>query len=442
LEERVLGKLRWRLMPLLCACFVAAFLDRVNVGFAKLTMLPDVGLTEQSYALGAGIFFIGYFFFEVPSNLILARIGARVWIARIMLVWGIISASMLLVQGPTSFYVLRFLLGAAEAGFFPGVIYYLTLWFPKAYRARAVSTFMLAAVVSLVLGGPLSGWLMDNPALGLKGWQWLFLVEALPSIALAPVVLFALPNGPQSAPWLDHSERAWLLGRLAEDQQAVSSAEAPPSAHDASAPGQPPAASLLQTAKQPRVWLLCGIYFLNVVGGYGLDFFAASLFRDAFPLVSKTELGLLMAVAPLLTIPVMLWYGRRCDARGAHSSYTAWAAIGFSLGLAALALPLSSGLLICAMTLCSASRWSLIGPFWGLATGLLARSASAGAIALINSVGNLGGQAGPLILGQLVTASGSYWRGLAVLSALLLVGAVLALILRGSHRARSVATTA
>ena len=202
IEHRIVSKTTWRLIPFLCLCFMAAFLDRVNVSFAKLTMLGDLGLSQAVYATGAGIFFVGYFLFEVPSNLLLERFGARLWIARIMVVWGLVASAMMFVTDRWSFYALRFLLGAAEAGFFPGVIFYLTHWFPRAYRSRTVSLFMVAAVVSYVVGGPLSGWLMDHPHLGLLGWQCLFLVEGVPSFVLGVAVFFYLPNGPQTARFL------------------------------------------------------------------------------------------------------------------------------------------------------------------------------------------------------------------------------------------------
>ncbi len=214
-ERDLIGKITWRLIPFLCVCFMAAFVDRVNVSFAKLTMLDDLGLSQGVYAMGAGIFFVGYFLFEVPSNLLLERFGARAWIARIMLAWGLVASAMMLVSGRWSFYALRFVLGAAEAGFFPGVIFYLTFWFPRAYRARTVSLFMMAAVLSYVVGGPLSGWLMDHPQLGLRSWQWLFLVEGVPSVLLGVVVLAYLPNGPRDARWLTKDEAGWLTARLA-----------------------------------------------------------------------------------------------------------------------------------------------------------------------------------------------------------------------------------
>jgi len=218
-EQSLMKKLTWKLIPFLCICFMAAFIDRVNVGFAKDTMGAELGFSTAVYGFGAGVFFIGYFLFEVPSNLILERVGARLWIARIMIVWGLISGAMAFVSGTTSFYVLRFLLGAAEAGFFPGVILYLTYWFPAAYRSRTIALFMTAAVMSNIIGSPISGMLLElNGAWGLRGYQWLFMVEALPSLVLGVVVFLRLPNGPRQAKWLSTEELSWLENRLQKER--------------------------------------------------------------------------------------------------------------------------------------------------------------------------------------------------------------------------------
>lgn len=408
-EQRVVRALFWRLIPLLCACFVAAFVDRVNVGFAKLAMLSDLGLSETAYALGAGVFFVGYFLFEVPSNVLLVKVGPRIWIARIMLGWGIVSACMALVRGEASFYALRFLLGVAEAGFFPGVIYLLSSWFPAAYRTRAIASFMMAAVFSFIVGSPISGWLLDHPAFGLAGWQWLFLVEALPSLLLAGAVLWLLPDSPERARWLSGSDREWLRARLATERDA---------SHEQGV-------TLVQIVRKPRVWQLCAIYFLNVVGGYGLDFFAPTLVHATFPELSKTAIGGLLALPPLVTIPAMIAFGRQCDRRANPRESVTLAALVFAVGLGLLALPLPPWVTIVSLTICSVARWSLIGPFWGLPSLVLGGGASAVGIAFINSVGNLGGQAGPLLLSQFRNAAGAYTRGLWVLCALLVLCAVL-----------------
>ena len=414
-------KVAWRLMPLLCACFVAAFIDRVNVGFAKLEMLPDLGLTQSEYAFGAGIFFLGYFLCEVPSNLALVRFGARRWIARIMLMWALVSASMAFVTGARSFYALRFLLGAAEAGFFPGVIYYLTVWFPRRYRGRAVSSFMMAAVFSFVLGSPMSGWLLDHPLLGLSGWQWLFVVEAIPSLVLGFVVLARLPDGPAQAPWLSDEERVWLTEQLEGERSEQ--------AREGSMP-------LGRALRDPRVLVFSLIYFLNVVGGYGVDFFGPTLLARAFPDASSTRLGFIAAIPPIVALPFMVFYGRRADATRDYAGHVALAAFAFAIGLVTLALPTSGALVVLSMTVCVAARWSSIGPFWSLPTAILTGAAAAGGIAWINSLGNLGGHLGPVLLATLAGPSGSLARGLMTFSLLLAVCGGLALFIRARRWGR------
>jgi MFS family permease len=412
-EHVIVGRITRRLVPLLCVCFMAAFIDRVNVSFAKLTMLPDLGLSQDVYAAGAGIFFVGYFVFEVPSNLLLERFGARIWIARIMVLWGIVASCMMFVTDRWSFYALRFALGAAEAGFFPGVILYLTYWYPRAYRARTVSLFMIAAVVSFVVGGPLSGWLMDHPQLGLRSWQWLFLVEGLPSVVLGVVVFFYLPDGPHAARWLSPDERAWLASRLADERAEQERHER---------------LTLAQALRAPRVLFLSFIYFLGVVGAYGLDFFSPTLLAQRFPHLSTSALGRVAAIPPLVTIPLMVLWGRSSDARREHRWHVALPLFALAAGLLLLGLRLPPFALVAALSLCVAGRWCFIPPFWGLPTAMLTGTAAAGGIALINSIGNLGGQAGPVLVSRLASPSGSLATGLAALAALVALCGVLVLL--------------
>lgn len=427
LERQVMRKVAWRLLPFMGICYLAAFLDRVNVSFAKLSMLTDLNLSTSMYATGAGIFFTGYFFFEVPSNLALERVGARLWIARIMLMWGIISSGMMFVSGKWEFYILRFLLGAAEAGFFPGLILYNTYWFPKSYRSRTISIFMTAAVFSFVVGGPLSGWLLDHPQLGLKNWQWLFLVEGVPSFLLGIVVLFYLPNGPATAKWLKPKELAWLASVLGAERAAQEEKKR---------------FTLKEALLNWKVMLLSVIYFLSVVGGYGVDFFLPTLLQSAYPALTKSELGWLSALPPLITIPIMILHSRHADRLKEHRWHMAVAAWWFSAGLVLLSFPVPPLLVVLALTLCVSGRWSIIGPFWGLPTGFLTGTAAAGGIAMINSIGNLGGQAGPAILASLQSSDGSFALGLRVLAALVAMCGVLTVALLpsdGQHLARRAA---
>jgi len=415
-EKRIVSKIAYRLLPFLSACFMAAFLDRVNVGFAKEQMIADLGLSNAIYGLGAGIFFIGYFLFEVPSNLILARVGARVWIARIMIVWGIISACMVFAKDPTSFYVLRFLLGAAEAGFFPGVIFYMTHWFPAAYRSRTIAVFMTAAVVSNIIGSPLSGFLLElDGALGMRGYKWLFLVEALPSLALGVLVFLRLPKGPREAKWLLPEEASWIEARLSKERAAIE-------AHHQ--------ATLKQAFTDPRVLLLCLVYFMQVLGGYGLDFFQPTLVKETFPLATPRMVGLINAIPPFFAAFVMNAHGRSSDRRSERRWHFAAAAWWAAAGLILASLPVPPVFALFALALAVSGRWSAIAPFWGLSTAFLSGTAAAGAIALINSVGNLGGFAGPYVMGWLKDATGDYRIGLRILGATMLMGGFLALTVR------------
>jgi MFS transporter, ACS family, tartrate transporter len=410
-ELELMRKITGKLLPLLCICFMAAFLDRVNVGFARAELVAELGMSDAVYGFGAGLFFIGYFIFEVPSNLILERVGARIWIARIMVVWGIVSACMLFVQSTTSFYVLRFLLGAAEAGFFPGVIFYITQWFPTAYRSRAVAIFMTATVLSGIVGGPLSGALLEmDGTLGLRGYQWLFLVEALPSIALGVVVFFKLPNGPHDARWMNADEREWLQTRLASDFARQNAG---------------PQMTLLQALTDRRVLLLSLVYFLMVVSAYGLDFFMPTLLKQSFPTAAPLTIGLLAACPPLFALIVMVLYGRSSDRRGERRWHYAWAVWWAGAGLILASLPVPPLVAVIAMALAVSGRWSSIAPFWGLATAFLSGTAAAGAIAMINSVGNLGGFAGPYLMGWFKDLTGSYESGLRILAGAALLSGVL-----------------
>jgi ACS family tartrate transporter-like MFS transporter len=415
-EKRIVAKITYRLIPFLCACFMAAFLDRVNVGFAKEQLIADLGLSNAIYGLGAGIFFVGYFLFEVPSNLILARVGARLWIARIMIVWGFISACMVLARGPTSFYALRFLLGAAEAGFFPGVIFYMTQWFPARYRSRTVAVFMTAAVVSNIVGSPLSGFLLElDGVIGLRGYHWLFLVEAIPSIVLGVLVFMRLPRSPRDAKWLLPEELDWLEARLAAEREEMQATNT---------------LTLKEAFTDRRVLLLCFVYFSQVIGGYGLDFFQPTLVKLAFPAATPKLVGLINAVPPFVAAFVMNLHGQSSDRRQErrwHFAAAVWCAAG-GLVLASLHLPPVFALF--ALTLAVSGRWSAVAPFWGLSTAFLSGTAAAGAIALINSVGNLGGFAGPYVMGWLKDATGDYRVGLQILGAAMFVGGCLALVVR------------
>jgi MFS transporter, ACS family, tartrate transporter len=420
-ESLLMRKLQLRLMPLLGICFLAAFLDRVNVGFAALEMQADLGFSDTVYSFGAGLFFIGYFLFEVPSNLILERVGARFWIARIMVVWGLVSSAMMFVRDETTFYLLRFLLGAAEAGFFPGVILYLTYFFPAAFRSRTIALFMTAPALSGVIGGPLSGLLLDHHPTWIRGWQWLFLVEGLPSVLLGGLVWFLLPNGPADARWLSTREKAWLRIRLDAERTAQGAN----------------VGSALRALLHPRVLGFCLIYFLLVIGAYGFDFFMPKVLSKAFPGISKLELGLLAAIPPACSVIVMVWWGRRSDQRAERRFHVFWPAVWAAAGLLIVSFDVAPLVALAAAAIAVTGRWSTIPPFWGLPTAFLGGSAAAGSIALINSVGNLGGFAGPLLMGAIKDVTGSYVVGMRALAAAYLLGGGLALLLGRDNTQRT-----
>jgi ACS family tartrate transporter-like MFS transporter len=420
--SRVMRKVTWRLIPFLFLLYVLAYLDRVNVSYAQLQMKDQLHFDNVVYGRGAGIFFIGYFLFEIPSNLILERTGARRWIARIMITWGVISASMMFVTSWYGFYLCRFLLGLAEAGFFPGMILYLTYWFPAAERARAVARFMTASSVALVLGSPLSGAIlrgMDGWA-GLRGWQWLFLLEGIPSIVIGLVVLVYLTDRPEVARWLTAAERAWLTERLRRDAKEH---------------GTGHGHTLRQALVSGRVWLLTLPYFCIAICAYGLTLWLPEILKSTSQL-NEFQIGLVAAIPYLVAVIAMVLVGAHSDRTGERRWHVAGPAFVGALGFvlaAFLGFPWS----VAAFALCALGISSMLGPFWTLPTSFLRGTAAAGGIALINSVGNLGGFVGPSVMGQVRERTQNFAGGLLFLAATLAVagGAVLCVRERTTERA-------
>lgn len=415
LEASAQGKARRRLIPFLFLLYVVAYLDRVNIGFAALQMNADLGLSAAAFGLGAGIFFVGYTLFEIPSNLLLERFGARRWLARIMISWGVISVAMLFARGPASFYLLRFLLGVGEAGFFPGVILYLTYWFPAAERARAVAWFMTATALAGVVGGPLSGFLLSmHGLLGLAGWQWLFLVEGLPAVALGLVVLRVLPDGPAQAAWLSAPERDALVTRLERDHS--------------SRIGHPHR-RLADALRSGRVWIVCAIYGCTVIGLYGVSFWLPQILRGQASW-SDARIAALTALPYALAAVTMVAVAAHSDRTGErrwHVAMPLWVAgAGFALASQVRTPALS----LVALTVAAMGIWASLGPFWTLPTALLEGTAAAGGIALVNSVGNIGGFIGPFAVGAARDATGTFGAALAGLACLLVLGGTLALLIR------------
>jgi ACS family tartrate transporter-like MFS transporter len=425
LERQVIRKVTLRLIPFLCVLYFINILDRVNIGFASLhTMLADLEMSEKAYALGAGIFFVGYCLLEVPSNLILSRMGARRWIARILVSWGLISTAMMFVTGPLSFILLRFLLGCAEAGFFPGIVLYLTYWFPAGHRARAIALLMVASPMVGILGGPLSGALlelMDGRA-GLQGWQWLFLLEGLPAVALGVVTLTYLTDRPQHARWLAPEERSWLVERMAKEERLLH---------------QHHASSLLQAAADPRVWHLIALASTIAVGISGMSYYFPRLIQDRFPDLNSFAIGLLVAVSGTCTLVCVVTVGAHSDRKGERRWHVAGPAFLAAVGWAFSVwreLPLVSFL---GLMVAQAAMQSMWAPFWSLPTGFLRGRAAAGGIALINALANLAAFCGPVIVGWLREANDDFAPGLAVMALTLLLGGILVLCVRHPEAAET-----
>ncbi|MBV9249471.1 MAG: MFS transporter [Acetobacteraceae bacterium] len=422
-----MAKVSRRLVPFLMVCYFVAYLDRVNVGFAALTMNKDLNISNTAFGFGAGIFFFSYFIFEVPSNLALERFGARKWIARIMLSWGILSGLMAAVTGETSFYIVRVLLGAAEAGFFPGIIFYLTLWFPAVYRARIVGYFMAAIPLSSVFGAPVSGALLGmHGLLGLAGWKWLFIMEATPAVILAFVVWFYLTDRPSDAKWLQPEERDWLNQRLlAEKQQREA-------AHGITALG---------ALVNPRVLALAVIYFGAVATNYGTAFWLPQIVKE-FGL-SNLATGFVTAIPYIVGTIGMVWWGRRSDAQMERKGHAA-----IALALAAVGIGISTAfddaiLKMIFLSVGAFGVFAVLPVFWTLPTAFLSGAAAAAGIAAINSIGNLAGFAGPFLMGALKDATGTFASGLLAIAALAVIAMLVVLALpHDAHLERAPASAA
>jgi len=435
-EEATFRKIAWRLIPFLFLCYIVAFLDRVNVGFAKLQMAGDLHYSDAVYGFGAGIFFIGYFIFEVPSNVILEKVGARIWIARIMVTWGLISSAFMFVgdihwggisaafgytDAEFTFYVLRFLLGAAEAGFFPGIILYLTYWFPGGRRAKVVALFMSAIGVANVLGSPVSGAIMQymDGANGWRGWQWLFLLEGIPSVIIGLLVLAILPDGPKSSKWLAPEERDLVDTRIRED---VADRSAHTGRH-----------SLGDAFKDGRVWALSVVYFCGAVAFYAVNFWMPTIIQEFG--IDKKELfkvGLLTMIPWSATIVAMIWWGAHSDRTGERRWHCASGFLLMFVGLTMLAIwPHAAAMAMVALTMVTVGWGMYVTTFWSLPTAFLTGTAAAAGIALINSVGNLGGYFGPDMIGRIRTATGGASEAaFFTLAGIALLGALIVLLVR------------
>jgi len=402
--ERVFSKISWRLLPFLALLWILAWIDRVNIGYAKLTMLDDLKFSEAVYGLGAGIFFLGYFFFEVPSNLLLQKIGAKKTIMRITIGWGIVCILQMFVTTPTQFYFLRFLLGVFEAGFYPGIILYLTYWYPTLRRARAFGLFMSASALAGVIGGPLAGWIMNNmnAVNGWAGWQWVFLLEGVPSILMGLITWAYLTDKPQMASWLSDEEKGLVRDELARDQQNLGSRE-----H-----------SIMASLRDPKIWLLVLIYFCIIAANSSLTFFAPTLVKG-LGFTDPQTIGWIMAVIYLFGAAGMIVNGRHSDHAKEERLHCGVAALLGATGIALVALIGNApALALPALTLAVVGTMSAIPVFWQLPNLFLSGSAAACGIALINSIANLAGFGAPWFLGVIKTSTGQFTSGLLVVAAI------------------------
>ena len=410
-QEAVLKKIAWRIVPLLTLAYVVNYLDRTNIGFAALTMNKELGFTATEFGIGAGVLFIGYTVFEVPSNLALYRFGARRWIARIMITWGIVSALTALVVGVKSYYLARFALGVAEAGFFPGVAYYFAAWFPTQYRTRMLAWFLVAIPLSSVVGGPISGLLLElDGMLGLKGWQWLFIIEGIPAVILGVVVLRVLADRPANATWLSGKERDILKGMLDAERR------------------ERPKSSVLTAVSDPRVVLLAVVQFGFTLGSYGVGIFLPQIIKTSD--LSNMVVSFLAAVPYVFASIGMIWWAWRVDRTGKKIGNLTIACGVAALGLAASVLSGNLVVALGALTVALVGITSARAIFWPIPTRFLSGVGAAAGLAFINSIGTIGGFAGPYLMGVMRDFTGSFTAGLLAMAGILLLTTLLAACLK------------
>ena len=412
LNAQVYKKVAWRLVPFLCICYLAAYLDRVNVGFAKLQMLNDLSFSNTVYGIGAGIFFLGYVLFEVPSNILMHKVGARIWIARIMFSWGLIGATMAFVHTPMQFYVLRFLLGVAEAGFIPGVLLYLTYWFPAAWRGRIIALFLAAIPMSNIIGGPLSGWILTtmNGVAEMRGWQWLFIVETIPSVLLGFVVLRFLDDRVENALWLTDDEKARIKHDI--DNEANQSA-----VH----------VSVMDAMKSARVWLLGVAYFCVASSIYISSFWMPTLIKQ-LGIDNPIQIGWLTTIPYVVAIVAMIIVNMSADKRAERRWHTAIPCFVAAVGLIISGTPgLGIGITMLGLTLAAAGASTSQASFWSLPPMFLTGAAAAAGIALVNSLGNIAGMASTGLVGWMTDLTGSPNSALYLFAVFALIGGLMVL---------------
>jgi ACS family tartrate transporter-like MFS transporter len=412
-QLRVLARVTRRFIPLAFVCYVIAYLDRVNVGFVANDLKRDLGLGATAYGVAAGLFFLGYSLFEVPSNLILERVGARRWIARIMITWGLVAMATMFVRSAGTFMAARVLLGVAEAGFFPGMVLFFTYWFPASERAKTGALFMTASPVAVIIGAPLSTWVMQLDGFGgMRGWQWLFLIQGLPAVILGIVVLAVLSDRPEDAGWLSSTERTWLKRRMEEDRAARKSAGG---------------GTIDDLFTSRTLWLLCAVFFLNSIVNYAIFLWLPKLIAD----VTKLEgfaLSAATAIPFAVALAAMVFVGRASDRRGERRRFVAACALGTAAGLVvALVFQRQTWALVLGFAIAQIGLRSFAGVFWAMPAELLGTAGAAAGIGLINAIGGVGGFVGPTLMGVLLDATGGYTGGLLALAGVLVVEAILVL---------------
>jgi len=414
-ERRVMARVTRRFVPLAFLCYVIAYLDRVNIGFVATELQRDLGLSATTYGIAAGLFFLGYSVCEVPSNLILERVGARRWIARIMITWGLVAMATMFVRGTGTFMIARVLLGVAEAGFFPGIVLFFTYWFPASARARTGALFMAASPIAVIIGAPLSTWILRLDGVsGRRGWQWLFLIEGLPAVILGIVVLAALTDRPEDARWLVPEERAWLAHRMADDRRAREGAAETAAGGDYLA--------------NPALWLLCAVFFLNSIVNYGMFLWLPKLLADVTNMTGYA-LSVTTAIPFAAALAAMVLVGRASDRSGERRRIVAGCALVTAAGLiVAVLFQRQTILLVAGFAIAQMALRSLAGVFWALPPEILGPRAAAVSISLINAIGGIGGFIGPTLIGVLLDATGGYSGGLLVLTVVLVLEAFLVLV--------------
>ncbi len=412
LESAVISRLMWRLMPFLFLLYIVAYLDRINVSFGVLQMRGQLGLSDRVYGRAAGIFFAGYFLFQLPSNLVLEKFGVRRWISALMILWGVISCLMIFIRGPISFYSMRFVLGAAEAGFFPGIILYMKRWFPASARATAVAWFMTANPLAGVVGSPISGSLLGLHGGGLAGWQWMFLLEGLPAILLGAAVYATFADKPQEAHWLKGVERAWLLEKLNSEARSETKVDQ---------------SDFWKVLVSPRIWLLSTIYFGVSTTMYGVTLWLPTVIRS-FSGLSYFWTGMIAILPFLVAVLAMVLIGSSSDRSRERRWHTAIPAFAAAAGLVGAAYGNSTVVVVAGIGVGLAFAESMCGPFWAMATSQMAGLSAAAGIAVINSLANLGGYFGPDIIGFFRTENGGFRGGLLSIAAVLVISGIVALV--------------